>query len=296
MGAPATIIEISGKVFAVPLDCPCCGAEPDTEIAVALARQARDRAADSATSVDFPYCRFCVAHASRWESAGIVVSGLTVIGFLALIIGAIASEPLLGVGVLVTLVLIGVAAATSRRNQARRACRPSCGSVGKAVEYLGWSGTASGFGFQSSVYGAKFAEQNSAHLVDDPRIRTLLHHYKLARIAVPTPAAAISVIPPPLTVGEWVARLAATPTRVARRAQLAAAVEMLADSREREQLVRSVCAIELAALLAPLERLASPAAKRRHLREVIEQIRRDNIPLPLQQPLLHELQQRMSKL
>ena len=294
MGA-ATIVEITGRVFAVPPDCPCCGAAPDTEIAVALARRSRDRALDSASSVDFPYCRFCVAHVSRWESAAIMVSGLSVIGVLALIIAAIASEPVLGLAILVALVLLALVASTSRRNQARKACRSSCGTVGKAVEYLGWSGVTSAFAFHSIAYGAKFAEQNSTQLVDDPRIRTLLHHYKLARIAVPTPAAAVSVIPPPLTVGEWVARLAATPTRVARRSELAAALDTLADDREREQLVGSVCAIELAALLAPLERLASPAAKRRHLLTVITQVRRDNVPPPLQQSLLHELDQRLGK-
>jgi hypothetical protein len=294
MGGPATIVEISGRRFDVPLDCPCCGATPDTEISVGLARNNRDRAADSATSVDFPYCRFCVAHVTRWESGGVVMSGLIVIAILVLIAAAIASELALGVGVCLAIVMLALVAGISRRNEARRACRPSCGAVGRSVAYLGWSGTASGFAFQSIAYGAKFAEQNAARLVDDPRIKKLLQHYKLARIAVPTPAAAVTVIPPPLGVGEWVARLAATSTRVARRSALAIALESLPEPREREQVVRSVCAIELASVLAPLDRLASTTAKRRHLRAAIHHIRRDNVPEPLQQALLHELEQRLS--
>jgi len=218
MAAPATIVEGHGpgvrraaRLFRVAARHPIPRSRSRSHVAAVI------RALDSAASVDFPYCRFCVAHVSRWESAAIMISGLTVIGVLALILAAIISEPALGFAILVALVLLALVASTSRRNQARRACRSSCGSVGKAVEYLGWSGITSGFAFHSIAYGAKFAEQNATRLVDDPRIRKLLQHYKLARIAVPTPATAVSVIPPPLTVGEWVARLAATLTRVARR-------------------------------------------------------------------------------
>ena len=214
---PGTIVEISGRRFDVPLDCPCCGAAPDTEIALPLARANRDRAAVSALTVDFPYCRSCAAHVARWDSAGVVRSGLIVIGIVTFVVAAFASELAFGVIALIAATTLALGVASSRRGEARRACSPSCGSVGMSVHYLGWSGTATGFAFESIAYGAKFAEQNASRIVDDPRIRKLLQNYKLARIAVPTPAAAIAVIPPPLGVGEWIARLAATSTRVARR-------------------------------------------------------------------------------
>ena len=293
---PATLVEISGRHFDIPLDCPCCGAAPDTEIAVPLARNARDRLADSVASVAFPYCRHCVAHAARWESAGVIFSGWIVIGVLGLVILAIASELAIGLCVLIAAGLLGAVIATSRRAQARQAMRESCGSVGRSVAYLGWSGASTGLAFESISYGAKFAERNAPRLVEDPRIRRLLDKYKLARIAIPTPAAAVTVIPPPLGVGEWIAKLATTSTRVARRSGLAAALEVLPEARERDQLVRAVCAIETAAYVAPLDKLASNAAKQRHLRTTIEQIRRDNVPEVLQQLLVSELEQRLSKL
>lgn len=296
MRAAATIVEVSGRRFEVPLDCPCCGAAPDAEIAVPLARSSRERAADSAASIDMPYCLRCVGHVARWQSAAVVLTGLIVLGSVAFVVAAIASWIVTGLVVLVGLTALGAVVATSRRREARRACQPSCGSVDLSVAYLGYSGTTTGLAFKSIAYGAKFAERNTARLVEDARIRRLLEHYKLARIAVPTPAAAISVIPPPLDAGEWIARLTTTTTRVARRGALAGALEVLHDRRDREQLVRTVAAIELSAYVAPLDRMPSAAARRRHLRATLDQVRRDNVPEPLQDLLVRELEQRLAGL
>jgi len=76
MAAPATVVEVKGRELAIPFDCPCCGATPDTEVAVPLARASRSRAANSAMAIDFPYCRACVAHVTRWESGRIMLTGL----------------------------------------------------------------------------------------------------------------------------------------------------------------------------------------------------------------------------
>ena len=293
---PSTTVEVTSRRFAVPLDCPCCGATPDTELAVPLARAARDRAtADSAHSMDFPYCRHCVEHVDRWESAGVMSAGLIVLG---LVVGgvviALASVPL-GIAAAVTAIAIAAAIAATRRAQAKQAMRESCSSPGKAIAYLGWSGSSSGFAFESLSYAAKFADQNADKLVEDPRIRKLLEQYKLARIAVPTPAAAVATIPPPLDVGEWIAKLAKTPGRVARRGALTRALDMFHDPKERDQVVRAVSAIEIAALLAPADSL--PAGERQRLvRQVIEQVRKDNIPDALQQEMLRELEDRLGRL
>jgi len=291
-----TKVEVTSRRFAVPLDCPCCGATPDAEISVALARRARDRASsDSARGVDFPYCRFCVDHVERWESGGVVSAGLIVLGLVVGAGVAAVSSPVIGVTAAVAAIVFAAVLATSRRGQAKRAMRESCSAPGRAIEYLGWDGSASGFRFDSISYAAKFAEQNSSKLVEDPTIRKLLERYKLARIAVPTPAAAVA-IPPPLDVGDWIAKIAKTTGRVARRGELSRALEAFREPREREQVIRAVSAIELAALLAPLEQLASAADKQRHLRTAIEQVRYDNIPDELQQEMLRDLEGRLSRL
>ncbi|HTR53091.1 MAG TPA: hypothetical protein VMJ10_20490 [Kofleriaceae bacterium] len=291
-----TKVEVTSRRFVVPLDCPCCGATPDAEITVGIARAARDRASsDSARSVDFPYCRHCVEHVERWESGGVVSAGLIVLGLVAGAAVAALASPVIGVTAALAGIVFAAVLATSRRSQAKRGMRESCSSPGRALEYLGWNGIASGFRFESISYAARFAEQNAGQLVEDPAIRKLLERYKLARIAVPTPAAAVA-IPPPLDVGDWIARIAKTSGRVARRGELSRALEAFREPREREQVIRAVSAIELAALLAPLEQLASASDKQRHLRTAIEQVRYDNIPDELQQEMLRDLEGRLSRL
>jgi hypothetical protein len=296
MAAPATVVEVKGRELAIPFDCPCCGATPDTEVAVPLARASRNRAANSAMAIDFPYCRACVAHVTRWESGRIVLTGLVVLGTVLFAIAAIASQVVVGIAVFGGLVALGALVAVARRNDARRACRESCGSVEMAVEYLGWSGVANGFAFKSIAYGAKFAERNASRLVEDARVSRLLKNYELARIAVPTPAAPVSVIPPPLDTGEWIAKLTTIPTRVARRDALSRALDSLSDARARDQVVRTVCAIELATYLAPVDQASGAAAKKRRLQATIEHVKRDNLPEPLRQLLLRELEDVAKKL
>ncbi len=289
MAAAATHVELSSRRFSVPMDCPCCGTSSDTEVSVPLAREARGHVAtDTARALDFPYCRACVAHVATWESAGLVSAGVIVAAIVLAIVATAAAGPAAGLVVLGAGVVGAIALASAQRAKARRAMREACSAPGRAVSYLGWSGSASGFSFASMAYAAKFAEQNAPVLVEDPRIRKLLERYKLARIAVPTPAAAVAAIPPPLDAGEWVTRLASTPGRVARRSALVRALEVLHEPREREQVIRAVAAIELAALLAPVD--SRGADKARHVERAIEQVRADNLPDELQQVLLRELE------
>jgi hypothetical protein len=297
MAHAVTNVEVAARTFAVPLDCPCCGAAPDAELVVPIAPDARGRAADdSARAVDFPYCRGCVAHVGRWESAGLMSAGVIVLGVLAGIAGAVISGPVLGLVLVVASLPLALVLASARRAQARRAMREACSSPGKAVTYRGWTGSASCFSFESINYAAKFAEQNTPHLVEDARIRKLLERYKLARIAVPTPAAAVAAIPPPLDVGDWIAKLAGTSGKVARRAALVRALEVLHEPREREQVLRAVGAIELAGLLAPLDKMTSAAERGRHLQRALAQVRADNLPAELQHAVVRELEDRIAKL
>jgi hypothetical protein len=295
MSEPLTVVEITSRRFAIPADCPCCGAAPDAELAIELARAARARATvESATKIDFPYCRYCVDHVSRWESANVMWEGLMTIGLLGGILACFLASLQMGFLVFVGANVLGLLLRISRRTLARHAMRESCSTPSKAVFYLGWSGTSSAFVFDSLPFAAKFAEQNQHQLVESPRIRKLLERYKLARIAVPTPATAVSTIPPPLDVGEWVARIAKLPGAVARRTALSHALDAFRETREREQLVRAVSAIEVAALLVGFERMRA-ADKQRHLGRVIEAVRYDNIPELLQQEMLRDLEDRLAK-
>jgi hypothetical protein len=294
MSESSTLVEITSRRFAIPADCPCCGAAADTEISVPVARSARDRVAvDSARAIDFPYCRHCVDHVELWEAAGVLSSGLIVLGLLAGTALALAVDPVIGGIAFLVAIAFSIVLTTSRRAQARDAMRESCSTPGKAVEYLGWSGSASILRFESISYAAKFADQNADQLVEDSRLRKLLESYKLARIAVPTPAQPVATIPPPLEVADWIAKIAKLPGRVARRSALSRALDAFHEPREREQVIRAVSAVEVSALLAPLDRLPSPADRQRYLRAVIEQVRNDNIPEALQEEMLRDLEDRL---
>jgi hypothetical protein len=280
----------------IPLDCPCCGALADGELAIPLgARAGASAAPDSARFAHFPYCHHCIDHVARWDGAGVVSAGLVVLGVVGGGVAAAARSAVLGVSAAIVAIAIAAAIAASRRAGARLAMREACSSPGKAIQYLGWSGMASGFAFESRAYAGKFAEQNVAKLVDDPRVRKLLEHYKLARLAVPTPAAAVAVIPPPLDVAGWIGRISRAPGRVARRMSLLQALDALHEPHEREQLIHAIAALELAALLAPIDRLPSPGARKRHLRDAITEVRADNLPEELQREVLRDLEERWSR-
>jgi hypothetical protein len=292
MGSQRTTIEVTSRTFALPADCPCCGATSDREVAVPLARAARERVApDSARAVDVPYCRSCAEHAAAWGAAGVLSAGLSVLGVLAGLAVGFAASPLLGASVAIGGIVIAFAFGAARRGQAARGCRESCSCPQLAVSYLGWSGQATALAFESKSYAAKFAEQNTARLLEDAGVRKLLERYKLARAAVPTPAAAVQAIPPPPNASEWIARLSSTTGRVARRGALARALDALADERERDQVVRAVAAIELAAAMASIERLAGPA-KQRELARAIAHARADNMPDELRAVLVRDLEAR----
>ena len=283
-------VTVASRLYAVPLECPCCGAQPDTEVTVPIARSARAHAAaDSAHAAAFPYCRSCVDHAQRWESAGLLSAGLIVVGVVAsAVIGGVEGVPL-GVATAVVVITIAAALAAARRRQARRAMRESCSAPSKAVEFLGWSGTASSFRFESITYAAKFAEQNADRLVENSHVRKLLDRYKLARIAVPTPAAAMATLPPPPDVSAWIERIAKTRGRVARRTAVTHALDALHEPGEREQLVTAIAAKEVAALLDQVEGL-TPAERKVRLSKLVEWVRRDNIPEPLQREMMRALE------
>jgi len=106
---------------------------------------------------------------------------------------------------------------------------------------------------------------------------------------VPTPAAAVQTIPPPPDAAEWMARLASTPGRVARRAALARALDVLAEPRERDQVIRAVAAIELAALMAPIEKLVGPM-RGKALELALAHVRADNLPDELRAALHRDLE------
>jgi len=286
------VVALTRRRFAIPHECPCCGAAPDAELVIPLARDARP-ADDTARALDFPYCKRCVAHAAAWETAGMASAAVIVIALVASAVVAIAAKRVYAIAPIAAAIPIALVLASSRRARATRGRTASCAANGRAVAYLGWSGTESTFRFGSPTYAARFAEANSDLVVSTAPLRKLLDDYKRARLEVPTPSQAVPIVGPPPTTHEWIAKIEKLSGRVARRDALRRALAAIHDPGERKELVAATCRAELAPVLDKLARAVDVAAKRHLVRGALAEIRADNIPDELQVAELDELEAKL---
>lgn len=285
----AVVVELGARKFAIPQECPCCGAPPDAELRIGGKGQKQE--------LDFPYCKRCVAHAQAWGAAGVGSAGVMVLAIAGAVIGAIKTTILVAVGIFVVGATVAWILQQSRRAAAKAKCGESCAAPGHAVEYLGWTGSSRQFAFASPTFAARFAEANQATLANvTPQLRKLIDGYHKARLAVPTPAVAAGIVPSPLTGPDWIKRIETTEGTLARRVMLSRALEMIEEPQPRRELVQTVARIELAPLLDKLQRLSSPAARRTLLAFAIARVKIDNIPDELEAAELEKLEARLAEL
>ena len=292
------IVEVASRTFAIPFECPCCGAEPDTELSIPVTRAAgREVVRDTARALEFPYCSRCIAHVQIWESAGLRSAGVIVAGVVAAVVLSLATRFVIGAIAFAAAALFAWSLSAARRGAARAGLGPSCASPDRALAYLGWSGRASAFSFESPTYAARFAEQNPKHLVHvGEQLRKLLEGHRIARLAVPTPAAAQLVVPPPATMDEWIARLESSRSTVERRNMLRRALDAALAGAEHARLLEVVSRIELAPVLGRIDALASAGAKKHQLQRAIDEVRADNILEELQAVEVRQLEARLREL
>ena len=291
------LVQLATRRFAVPMECPCCGAAPDTEIPIPLTRTPDHRiATESARELAFPYCKRCVTHVTAWEQASALPAAVVLGGIIGAIVLAIAVDIVVGV---IALVLAAPAAwlvFRQRRSVAKSTMGPSCAAPTRALAYLGWSGAESSFELESHAYAAKLAEHNQPLLAHpSAQLTRLLEGHRVARLAVPTPAAAVQTIPPPATVQDWINRIQSAPGAVARRVTLSRALDGLHEARERGEVLAAAATIELAPYFDEVEGMSSIAAKTR-LQRAIDAVRADNMPEDLQATVLRELDARWRRL
>ncbi len=290
------LVEVNARRFAIPHECPCCGAMPDTELAIPLTTVPdRTVADDTARSLLLPYCHRCVGHVIRWEAAGVASAGIMLAGLIAGIAFALTIHVAVGAGAAIIAIPLAVASRQVRRGKAKAACGESCVGPGRAVAYLGWSGTTTAFDLESHAYTARFAEANPSLVSSpSPSLKKLLEGHRVARLAVPTPAASV-VVPPPATLADWIAKLEASIGSVSRRATLARGLDALTDLAERQRVIMTATQLEVAPLVASLEGLDVPQ-QRQQLQRAIDEVRADNIPEALQVAILFDLEGRLRSL
>ena len=285
------LVEVSSRRFTIPHECPCCGAVPDTELPISLTA-GRPLAAETARSLLVPYCQRCVGHAQRWDASGVASAGIMLAGLVAGIALALAVHVIAGVAAVAVATPLAYVARQVRRGKAKAACGESCVGPGRALSYLGWSGTTTAFDFESHAYSARFAEANPTLLASpSPQLSKLLEGHRVARLAVPTPAASV-VVPPPATLADWIAKLEAAVGAVSRRVTLSRALDALTDLAERQLVIMKAKDLEVVPILADLEGLEGPQQKQR-LQRAIDDVRADNIPEALQVAILFDLEARL---
>jgi hypothetical protein len=217
-----------------------------------------------------------------------------VLGLVAAIVLGLVVHWAAGLAAFAVAVAVSVVVGRSSRTKAKSACGEACASPAIAVHYLGWSGNSSTLSFESHVYAARFAEQNTTRLVNaSPILRKVIEGHKLARLAVPTPAAAIRAVPAAATVAEWIDRLHAAAGRVARLDGLARSLDAFTEPAERGSLIEAATKLELAAVVDKLDQL-SAEAKTRHLQKAIVDTRADNIPEELRDEVVRQLELRLA--
>lgn len=253
-------------------------------------------AKDQGPSLLFPYCKRCVDHARRYETAKMTS---TLVMLLAIVFGAtlaVAIDVLAGLAVFA----VGAAAAWWFRLWRMKAAvvqrGPSCASTEIAVTFHGWTGTTSAFTFESPTFAARFADQNKSLLANQtPQLQRLVDGYHKARLAVPTPAVAAGTAPPPLDHAGWMKRVETTEGTFARRVQLQRALEMTETPSQRRELVMLVARAELERVTSRLAAMSSTADKKRLIDQTLEEIRADNIFEELQAAEIAELEARAAE-
>ena len=264
-------VQVSARRFTIPFECPCCGAPPDSELRVPRQRGA-NAAPDSASGLDVPYCSRCARHAEAWDHAGVGSAAVLVLGVIAfVVVSLVLAKPLFGLLALVASIPIALAVAGARRKNAKAQCSESCAAPGLALQYLGWNGTLTSIAFESLTYAARFAEQNTGAVLETPQLRKLLDAHRIARLQVPTPAAAVSVSAAP-TPAEWKRKIEEAKGPVARRTALVRALDAIADADARRELVRAAAEREV----------ASVGTSREDVEAALAAVRAENVPEQLQ--------------
>jgi hypothetical protein len=305
------VVEVSARKISVPFECPCCGNEqPDGEFSATYTRTTGKRVVRETTrGFSFPCCTLCLAHVKMWQSADAITIGFVVGGTILAVLVGIATGAVAGVVVFGLALVFGLVLASRRRQQAKANCRASCVTPSKSISYLGWSGSVSSFSFSSAIYAGQFAHRNARNLINvNAELRRVLEHPALVTPRVVAPLMAqISVRVPttPRTMAipasgdpvlEWIARIEGYNGPVARRNALERALQEIHDPDAKRRLVLAASRIEVAAVLDKVDSLASAAAKKRHLKKSIDDIRADNIPDDLQAEELQQLEERLRSL
>lgn len=159
-------VDVSGKQFAFPRECACCGKFPGTRLTISGTERNRN-SRTRGWAWDIPYCHQCLGHVrltDRILVGALALDAIAGVGaFVALALGfgwTACLAVFLGVSVLITITIRAVFA------ELKRSSFRTCASLTRSVRYLGSSGDWHSFDFRSRGYLSGFVRANRLKLVN----------------------------------------------------------------------------------------------------------------------------------
>lgn len=159
-------VDVSGKQFAFPRQCACCGRFPGTRLTISGTERNR-QSRTKGWAWDIPYCHRCLKHVQLSDRILIGALGLVAMtgmgAFVGLASGLSWSICLAFFVLISVLVAAGVWLTFRGLKQTRFS---DCTSLTRSVRYLGSSGSWHSFDFHSRDYVSGFVRANRLKLVN----------------------------------------------------------------------------------------------------------------------------------
>jgi hypothetical protein len=178
-------VDVSGKQFAFPRQCACCGRFPGTWLTISGTERNRN-SKTRGWAWDIPYCHQCRTHvrvADRLLIAALSLVALLGVGsFVALGLGAAWYVSFAAFLLGSALASIGVAWLFARLKRSQFA---GCVALIRSVRYLGSSGSWHSFDIRSRTYVSAFVRANRLKLVNaSASIRSMLREQEMSEFQV----------------------------------------------------------------------------------------------------------------
>lgn len=159
-------VDVSGKQFAFPRECACCGRFPGTRLTISGTERNRN-SRTRGWAWDIPYCHQCLTHVLLADRILIGALGIVALGGIGAFAG-LASGLAWSVCLVFFLLLASLTSAvTSLTFRGLKQSRFSgCTSLTRSVRYLGSSGSWHSFDFRSQAYLSGFVRANRMKLVN----------------------------------------------------------------------------------------------------------------------------------
>lgn len=159
-------VDVSGKQFAFPRQCACCGQFPGTRLTISGTERNRN-SRTKGWAWDIPYCHRCMKHVQISDrilvgSLGFVaLTGIGAFGGLALGLNWSVCLTFFALTALLTSVVVWMIFRGLKQSHF-----PGCTSLMRSVRYFGSSGSWHSFDFRSRDYLSGFVRANRLKLVN----------------------------------------------------------------------------------------------------------------------------------